>query len=341
MILEPTAAPRVSVLMTLYNKGPFVAEAVRSVLQNTFTDLELLVVDDASTDGGLVNARAVEDPRIRIIESEHNTGRAAAANRGFDAARGDYVAVLDADDIAHPERLARQVAFMDANPQVGACGSAYQVLGDPSTVGTWPATDSECRGKMLFGDPVVYGTAMFRRSIVEAHRLRCDAAWRKPGMDYLFVLRIGPHAHYANLQEPLIFYRMGENNMRHGSDSVEDQRRIVREVFRFFGITHTDEQLELHLAFHGVLGTSFTAERVAALWAWKLQLVRTNRERGLFPADLFEAQLDRRWQRLFHRFADTDLGAAMAHMRLSKSWPIERLSYLGKVTIKRCLKGKA
>ena len=96
----PTAPSKVTVLMTLYNKAPFVAEAVQSILDNTFTDLELLVVDDASTDGGLEVVRSIADPRIRLLESPVNTGRAAAANRGYDAARGEYVAVLDADDIA-------------------------------------------------------------------------------------------------------------------------------------------------------------------------------------------------------------------------------------------------
>ncbi len=88
---------RVTVLMTLHNKGPFVEEAVRSVLASTLTDLELLVVDDASTDGGLDIVRGIHDPRIRILESAVNTGRAAAANRGLDAARGTFVAVLDAE----------------------------------------------------------------------------------------------------------------------------------------------------------------------------------------------------------------------------------------------------
>lgn len=341
MVVESTAGPQVSVLMTLYNKGGYVEEAVRSVLVNTFTDWELLVVDDASTDDGVDRVRRIIDPRIRVIAGQVNTGRPAAANRGFDAARGAYVAILDADDVMDPKRLAEQVAFMDAHPAVGVCGGAYEVLGHSSTVRKWPVTDRECRSAMLFGDPVVYPTAMFRRSVLEQFGLRCDPLWRHPGMDYLFLLGVGRHADYANLPDVLIRYRMGENNMRHGRDAVGDRRRLVREAFRFFDIPHSDEELDLHLAFHEVLSGPYDAERVRRLWAWKLELIRMNRERSLFPVDLFEAQLDHRWQRLFHRFADHNVGAALAHSKLSTVRTLDRSVYLIKVTIRRWLRCKA
>lgn len=323
--------------MTLYNKGPFVEEAVRSVLDGTFADFELLVVDDASTDDGPAIVRRIADPRIRLIESDRNTGRAAAANRGYDAAQGEYIAVLDADDIAYPERLARQIAFMDQHPSVGVCGGFAQLIGERSVVGKWPASDRECRGKLLFGDPVLYGTAMFRRSVLEEHHLRSDAAWHWPAEDYLFMLRVGVHAEFANLQEPLIQYRMGENNQRHGRDAFEDRAMVVKEAFRFFGMPIAPEELELQLAFHDLIRKPFNAERVRALWEWKERLIGINRERDLFPADLFEKQLHHRWQRLFHRLADADLGAALTHLRLSRSWPLDRLSYLTKVTVARIL----
>lgn len=341
MVVENTAVPRVSVLMTLYNKGAFVEEAARSVLNGSYTDIELLIVDDASTDDGVSNVQRIRDPRIRVLLSSNNTGRGATANRGFNAARGEYIAILDADDIAHPERIARQVALMDAHPEVGACGSAYQVLGDTAAVHRWPSTDRECRAGMLFGDPVIYGAAMFRRSVIEEHHLRCDAAWKDPGMDHLFVLSVGPHARYANLPEVLIYYRKGENNMRHGRDPVEDRRKLVRAVLRSFRIDHSEAQLELQLAFHDVLSGPYDGQRVHGLWAWKLELARMNRERGLFPVDLFEAQLDHRWQRLFHRFADQSVAAALAHSRLSNVWSLDRSVYLIKTTINRWSKRRA
>ncbi|MEO8588916.1 MAG: glycosyltransferase family 2 protein [Flavobacteriales bacterium] len=338
MSLEHTPTPRVSVLMTLYNKGPFVEEAVRSVLDNTFGDLELLVVDDASTDDGVERVRRITDPRIRLLTHDRNTGRAAAANRGYDAARGEYLAILDADDIAHPERLAKQVAFMDAHPDVGVCGSFAQLIGDRAVVGRWPATDHECRGKMLFGDPVLYGSAILRRAILEQHALRSDGAWLWPGEDYLFLLKVGRFARYANLQDALLYYRMGANNQRHGRDPIQDRAMVVREAFRFFDVPMTDDDLVSQLALHQLFRTPFNARQVRDLWSWTSTLRRMNAERALFPADLFEAQLQHRWQRLFHTFADHDVRAALTHLRCSRSWPLDRLVYLVKTTLKRWLR---
>lgn len=329
------AAVRVTVLMTLYNKGTYVEEAVRSVLGQSFADFELLVVDDASTDGGLDQVKAITDPRIRVLESAVNTGRAAAANRGYDAARGEYVAVLDADDVMLADRLKKQVAFMDAHPEVGISGTAYHVIGAENRIGQWPATDPECRTGLIFGDPVLYGSAIMRRSLVETHGLRCDTAWHWPGMDYLFTLSFQAHTQYANLPDALTCYRMGENNMRHGRDPFVDKGRLIQEVFRVFGLPISEAELELQLAFHDLFRRPFTSAQVRALFDWKGKLAAMNRVQGLFPEALFEAELDRRWNHLFHRFADQGLGAALAHLRLSGKAPADRLIYLAKVSLKR------
>lgn len=321
--------------MTLYNKGPWVEEAVHSVLAQTFPDFELLVVDDASTDDGPARVKSIADPRIRLLESPVNTGRAAAANRGYDAARGEYIAVLDADDLMHPERLAKQVAFMDAHPDIGLSGTASQAIGNEDRIGRWPATDEVCRAKLLFGDPALYPSTIIRRSIVEKHHLRCNAEWLHPGMDYLFLLSFHPFTSYANLPDVLMYYRMGDNNMRHGRDPVTVKGRIIREVFRRFDLPLTEEQLVLQLALHDLIRTPFDTMQVKKLHAWTARLAGMNRERGLFPRDLFEAELQHRWQRLFHRFAEGSLSAGLAHLRLSGHWPVDRLIYLAKVTLNR------
>lgn len=334
-----SAPHRITVLMTLYNKGAFVQEAVRSVLAQTFTDFELLIVDDASTDGGLAQVKAIADPRIRILESAVNTGRAAAANRGYEAASGDYVAVIDADDRMMPQRLEKQVAFMDAHPEVGASGTAYRVMGASASIMSWPATDDACRCICLFGNPLWYGSAILRRSVIEAHGLRCDPGWLSPGMDYLFLLRFFHHARYANLPEVLMEYRMGNNNMAHGRDNTRDKALLLPAVFRQFGLSLTEAQLDLQLALHALFRKPFTAAQVGALWAWKQELSTLNRNRQLFPVDLFEAELDHRWSRLFHFLADQDLGAALAHLQLSSHLTgrgrRERLMYLTKTTLGR------
>jgi glycosyltransferase involved in cell wall biosynthesis len=324
--------PKVTVLMTLHNKGPYVEEAVRSVLASTLTDLELLVVDDASTDGGLDVVKRFTDPRIRILESAVNTGRPAAANRGYDAATGEYVAVLDADDRIHPERLAQQVAFLNDHPEVGACGSWLQFFGGRELVHRLPEADEEARALSLFGVPVSYGACMFRRSVLEKHGLRCPTDWLTPGMDYLFMLEVGKHTRYANLPEVLTDYRIGAQNMRHGRDARRDLFLVTAEVFRRFGIRASEEEVSSHLFLHEPPHPPMGATTVRAVHRWKKKLLRTTTH--LFPGPSFARQVDQRWDRLFHVLVKENAWAALVHIALSGSWP-SRLGYWLSVTRRR------
>lgn len=328
-------APRVTVLTTLYNKGPFIEEAVRSILNSTFSDFELLVVDDASTDDGPERIRRIGDHRVRLLLSSENTGRAAAANRGYDAARGEYVAVLDADDIAHPERLEKQVAFMDANPDIGVCGSYAQTFGSRQHIARWPVTDEEARGLLLFQDPLLYGSAMIRRSVLEQNSIRCLSHWRTPGMDYLFLLAIAKHARTATIPEPLMSYRLGEQNFRHGHDLVEVRSKIYREAFRFFGIDANEEELEMQLLFHQLYRELPDAKKLRALFRWSEKLITFNRSRKLFTMDVFERRVIQDRDRWFYLLADKRLGAALTHLLLAGGWPVGRLAYLLKVRLRK------
>ncbi len=117
---------KVTVLLAVHNGGHFLREAVESVLDQTFADLELLVVDDASTDGAVETLP--DDARIRVVRNERNIGQIPSLNRGLEAARGEYVARLDHDDICLPERLERQVAVLDELPNVALVGSWVDVV---------------------------------------------------------------------------------------------------------------------------------------------------------------------------------------------------------------------
>ncbi len=309
--------PAITVLITLYNKGPYVEEAVRSVLSQTFTDFELVVVDDGSTDDGPRRVSALNDPRIRLLLSERNTGRPAAANRGYDAARGTYIAVMDADDVMHPERLAKHYAFLDAHPAVGAVGSQLPAFGGDSRTYATPSDDAACRAIMLFGMPVTYGATTFRRSVIEAHHLRCDVDWRLPGMDYLFVLKIGAHAAYANLQEPLTRYRVGDQNMRHGRDPLPDALALYAEVLKRHGLPNDTESVRAHVLLQGTFNLRGDATLVKRTAAWMNTLRAWNLDRNHCPAPVFEAELEKRWERLYHALVDRSLGAALMHAQCS------------------------
>jgi len=292
--------PRVTVLVTLYNKRPYVEEAVRSVLAQTFTEFELLVVDDASTDGGLDLVRKFADPRIRILESERNTGRPAAANRGYAAARGEYLAILDGDDLMYPERLGAQVSFMDRHPEVAVVGSWVLYKGSRERLWKPPATDKEIRGHLLWGSQVLYGACMIRRKVLVDHSITCNESWRLPGMDYFLLLELGKYGAYANLEQPLTVYRIGEQNMRHGRDPVADRKARLLETFRLLDLGLGEEDAALMVMWERGGGLQPTPRNLWRCRQLHARLLRINKERALFPGKAFQQDLERHWRELFH-----------------------------------------
>lgn len=166
-------SPRVSVLMTIYNPGPFLAPAIESLLAQTFTNFELVAIENGSRDGARETARryADADPRIRLIELEENIGRVPALNRALNEARAEYAAILDADDVAHPERLALEVAALDARPEaVMAASHARYIDGSGTVIGQhMPTTDPvQLSEALAYGNPFPHSSVMYRRAVALA-----------------------------------------------------------------------------------------------------------------------------------------------------------------------------
>ena len=122
------SAPAISVLMAAYNGSAWLPETLASLDAQTFVDFEVIVVDDGSTDDTLAFLEAWPDPRVRVVAAETNRGPVEARNRAFALARGRYIAALDQDDICLPERFARQIAYLEAHPEVVLVGTAARTL---------------------------------------------------------------------------------------------------------------------------------------------------------------------------------------------------------------------
>ena len=161
--------PRVSVILTAYNEERYIRRAVDSILAQTFTDFELILLDDGSTDGTWEIMQEFDDPRIRR-ERLGRAGRSRALNHGLSLARGEYIAIMDADDESLPERLARQVAFLDSHPAISILGTAYykyDAMRDERYIRCHPQADEDIRRAMAIGIPICHGSVMFRKAVVE------------------------------------------------------------------------------------------------------------------------------------------------------------------------------
>lgn len=207
--------PKVSVLMAVYNGDRYLREAIDSILGQTFQDFEFLIINDGSTDRTREVILSYDDPRIRLVDNEHNLGLTQSLNRGLMLAKGEFVARQDGDDISEPERLAKQVAFLEANPEVALLGTWYKKIdAQGSLIGLreLPCDYTQIRWSLLFFCPLVHSAVMLRKPTVVEQLGTYDESFSY-SQDYEFWSRIARHFPVANLNEPLVQYRVSPGSM--------------------------------------------------------------------------------------------------------------------------------
>jgi glycosyltransferase involved in cell wall biosynthesis len=201
--------PKVSVLLPAFNAQEYLPAAIDSILTQTFSDFELIVVNDGSTDATAQILARYTDSRLRVI-MQANAGLPVSLNRAIGLAQGTYLARQDADDISLPERLAKQVAYLDAHPQCGLLGTWAQIMSvDQLTERSLqhPYRNAEIQLLLLFFNCFVHSSVMLRASTLKQSGLYPEEPEKFPPEDYDLWLRIAKHAEVANLPEVLLHYR--------------------------------------------------------------------------------------------------------------------------------------
>ena len=221
--------PKVSIGIPFYNPGKWFQQALQSVLAQTFDDWELLLVDDGSTDGSLELAQRVNDPRVTVVSDGINQSLAPRLNQIAQLAHGEYLARMDADDMMHPERIARQAAFLDENAPVDVVGSAAVIIdrtGNPTGIrglDSLPTRPRDVLQRGIFMHPTIMGRlSWFQVNPYSPQRIRTE--------DRELWCRTFTSSRFAKLRDPLYFYREGpEVNVSAYAQACRDNRRILLE----------------------------------------------------------------------------------------------------------------
>lgn len=158
-------SPQISVVMPAYNAEKYVAEAINSILSQTFNDFEFIIINDASTDSTKEIIESFNDSRIRLIDNEQNQGVAKSLNIGIAATKGKYIARMDADDIALPERFQIQFDFMERHPDIDICGSWIETFGDNQCIIKVPEQHNEIKDELFFSCSMLHPTVIFKRDL--------------------------------------------------------------------------------------------------------------------------------------------------------------------------------
>jgi cellulose synthase/poly-beta-1,6-N-acetylglucosamine synthase-like glycosyltransferase len=202
-------SPPVSVILSVHNGAADLPKAVDTILAQTFSDFELIAINDGSTDETASILNSIRDPRVRVFHQD-NMGFPGALNRGIALARGRYIARQDHDDWARPTRLEKQVAFLEADPDCALVGTRAEIwVGDQKTerAHDHPTDNAALQFELLFGNPFVHSSMLLRKSALDAVGPYTTDPARQPPEDYELWSRIARRYKVANLPERLTIYR--------------------------------------------------------------------------------------------------------------------------------------
>lgn len=327
---------KVSVVVPVYNKAPYLEECFASIFSQSFAEMEVIAVDDQSTDNSLAMLRAMTDPRLRIIALGSNLGPSGCAQRGFDAATGEYIVRMDADDVMFPGRVAKQVAFMNAHPLIGASGSHMELYHEPGVLRMATLTDTDCRAASLFHIPIYQPTSIYRRSVLEQHGLRFEDAWPRYGEDWFYQLRLMKVTSVANVDEPLVRYRVGQQNISHGRDNHADLRTLFTEVLSWYGLPVDEAHLKQHIHAIKFYPAKLKPHEVQELKEYLGALRERVHSMGIFDRAAFDTRVDRVWDDLAYQLPRFGWRTMWAYLCCDHRPAFAKLRYL----LSSVLKGK-
>lgn len=203
--------PKVTVLMPVYNCELYINEAVDSILTQTFTDFEFLIIDDCSTDKTVFLLNQYNDARIKLILKPSNTGYTNSLNHGLSIARGKYIARMDGDDISLQERFAKQIDFLDNNPDHVLCSAGIKII-NSETIYIGLENHDQIKIELLNVNCIAHPAVMFNKSILQQLNFQYNID-KEPAEDYDLWIRLSNVAKLHNLQEVLVHYRVHDSQI--------------------------------------------------------------------------------------------------------------------------------
>lgn len=313
--------PLISVVMPAFNAQAHLAEAMQSVLGQTYEHFELILVDDGSSDETLGIARSFNDPRIRIVENEKNLGLVNTLNKALGLCNGYYIARMDSDDICIPERFALQVDFLERHPDVGVVGGAIRFFDNIPTPYTFqfPTSHDDIRVALMFYCPLAHPALMFRRSVYDQGHLVYSSEFPH-AEDYWLWSRLTREVRSANLPDLLLHYRLHKKQVSTSESNHQylASRAVRNWMFEQVGVAASPEESDLHesliLERYGP-----TAEYLNETARWFARLEAANASTGFWGERALRDVLAERFRKVltetgFHTYRNTAVAEAQRYL---------------------------
>ncbi len=307
--------PALSVVLPCYNAAEFLQESISSVLAQTFTDFELLIIDDGSTDGSSEIISKQNDSRIKVLRNEKNLGLIKTLNTGIAAAKGNYIARMDADDVSRPERFEKQISFLEKNPTVGVCGTWMYMIHNKKVYKHRYLTSAIIKSALVFNNPVVHPSVMMRRDLFN-NREAYDPAFLH-GEDYALWISLLGKTDFVVLDEPLIEYRAHAHQVSRLFNPMqrESVKKAQETIFDYLGIKTNEEEREIHFSLF-LEDYQKTKTYYEAVEKWLLKLVAANERVNFFDNRAFRNVTGEWWFRLNRELVSAGIGS-YSHFKIS------------------------
>jgi len=289
--------PRVSILMPAYNVEKYIGEAIDSMLMQTYTDFELILLDDCSTDNTAKIIKYYTDKRIVYHRNESNVGLANNLNIGLLMARGEYIARMDGDDISLPNRLQTQIDFLESHPGIDLCSCGLQMFGTESTVWIRDFDLEQVKITMLFYSPILHATSVWRKKSFERYSLYYDQI-AFPAEDYDLWSRAIFFCKLVNIPQVLYKYRIhGVQVTKMDSRAIEKTREIqIKYLVR--ALPSLQSNFIDHFVDKFIHQNGITIQNVTTLKPLYRTIIEANKRDNFFDDNLLNDRLKRYYQAL-------------------------------------------
>lgn len=229
--------PKVSVLMPVYNGEKYLKEAIDSILNQTFTDFEFLIIDDGSRDNSVEIINSYQDPRIKLVQNKTNLKLITTLNKGLALAKGEYIARMDCDDFSLPQRFEKQISYLDIHNDIGVLGTGFELMdarGNSFTSIQFPTQSNVLKWSLFFYCPIAHPTVVMRRSIVnQVGGYNSEAVYCE---DYDLWIRVAKTTQIGNLPDVLVKIRKHDANVtnvfsrQHQSNCIKVSQLLISKT---------------------------------------------------------------------------------------------------------------
>lgn len=255
----------ISIAIPAYNAGKYIAQCLDCMLAQTYPDFEIVLVDDGSTDDTAQIVAGYDDPRICYYKNEKNMGIVYTLNRAYSLCRGEYIARMDADDIASQQRLEKQLALLESNPRLGLVACWFQHFGDLDSVVYTGVEPEEIRCKLLTTLQLMHSGWLMRRELVDG-----GLAYREEyryAEDWDFLVRASRVTELGNVPEVLMLYRIYGDQSSHVFNGPQKAAadRVARDQLEYLGLELTEEQFDLYRRAFGRREILLSTDEMEAL----------------------------------------------------------------------------